>query len=232
MAAENEEEKWERIVATGYLAISRRFDVLPQAYQHLTIADTIDNVGRALLGLSISCAQCHDHKFDPISSRDYYALYGIFSSTRYPFAGSERDHVPHDLIMCKAMNRSLVNVIFATMGPTASTPSSDDIYEGKVKSTSSEEVAMLLEDAQRVVIVPGYGMAASQAQHAVSDDGNRRRGDRHWRQRRRKSGGSHRSSQSNCWHADSGRRQSPDGDCDQTQPQSRFRQHPEPTFCR
>ena len=98
MPAENEEEKWERIVATGYLAISRRFDVLPQAYQHLTIADTIDNVGRALLGLSISCAQCHDHKFDPISSRDYYALYGIFSSTRYPFAGSERDHVPHDLI--------------------------------------------------------------------------------------------------------------------------------------
>ena len=98
MPAESEEEKWERIVATGYLAISRRFDVKPQAYQHLTIADTIDNVVSGLLGLSISCAQCHDHKFDPISSRDYYALYGIFASTRYPFAGSERDHVPHDLI--------------------------------------------------------------------------------------------------------------------------------------
>ena len=98
MPAESEEERWERIVATGYLAISRRFDVLPQAYQHLTIADTIDNVGRGLLGLSISCAQCHDHKFDPISSRDYYSLYGIFASTRYPFAGSERDHTPHDLI--------------------------------------------------------------------------------------------------------------------------------------
>ncbi|MCZ6653774.1 MAG: NAD(P)(+) transhydrogenase (Re/Si-specific) subunit beta, partial [Planctomycetota bacterium] len=72
-------------------------------------------------------------------------------------------------IMCKAMNRSLVNVIFATMGPTSSTPSADDIYEGKVKSTSSEEVAMLLEDAQRVVIVPGYGMAVAQAQHQVRE---------------------------------------------------------------
>ena len=98
MPAQSEEEKWERIVATGYLAISRRFDVFPPSYQYLTIADTIDNVGRGLLGLSISCAQCHDHKFDPISSRDYYALYGIFASTRYPFAGAERDHVPHDLI--------------------------------------------------------------------------------------------------------------------------------------
>ncbi len=75
-------------------------------------------------------------------------------------------------IMCKAMNRSLVNVIFATMGPTGSTPSADDIYEGKVKSTSADEVAMLLEDAQRVVIVPGYGMAASQAQHAVRNLAN------------------------------------------------------------
>ena len=75
-------------------------------------------------------------------------------------------------IMCKAMNRSLVNVIFATMSASAKGPSGDDIYEGKVKSTSADEIAMLFDTARRVVIVPGYGMAVSQAQHAVRDLAN------------------------------------------------------------
>jgi len=75
-------------------------------------------------------------------------------------------------IMCKAMNRSLRNVLFGTLGPTATTASADDVYEGKVKATSPEEVAMLLETARRVVIVPGYGMAVAQAQHAVRDMAN------------------------------------------------------------
>ncbi len=76
-------------------------------------------------------------------------------------------------IMCKAMNRSLANVMFATMGASSSDgPSADDVYEGKVKSTSADEIAMLLEDAQRVMIVPGYGMAVSQAQHTVRDLAN------------------------------------------------------------
>ncbi len=75
-------------------------------------------------------------------------------------------------IMCKAMNRSLANVMFATMGPTSSTASADDVYAGKVKSTSADEIAMLFDGAQKVVVVPGYGMAVSQAQHAVRDLGN------------------------------------------------------------
>lgn len=72
-------------------------------------------------------------------------------------------------IMCKAMNRSLAHVLFGVMGPTAEGPSADEIYAGKIKAASPEEVAMLFDDAQRVVIVPGYGMAVAQAQHAVRD---------------------------------------------------------------
>jgi proton-translocating NAD(P)+ transhydrogenase subunit beta len=75
-------------------------------------------------------------------------------------------------IMCKAMNRSLANVIFATFGPSSDGPSADDVYEGKIKATSADEIAMLLDGVQRVVIVPGYGMAVSQAQHAVRDFAN------------------------------------------------------------
>lgn len=73
------------------------------------------------------------------------------------------------IIMCKAMNRSLTNVLFGTFTVTEGGPSADEVYGGKVKSTSAEEVAMLLEGAKRVCIVPGYGMAVAQAQHAVRE---------------------------------------------------------------
>ncbi len=73
-------------------------------------------------------------------------------------------------IMCVAMNRSLANVMFAGVGAEITEgPKADDIYAGRVKSASPEEVAMLLEDARRVVIAPGYGLAVSQAQHVVRD---------------------------------------------------------------
>jgi hypothetical protein len=92
-------EQQERIVATGYLANARRFGSRVDDYpQHLTIEDTIDNVGRSFLGLTVSCARCHDHKFDPISAKDYYALYGIFHSTRYPWPGIELDKKQRDFV--------------------------------------------------------------------------------------------------------------------------------------
>jgi len=75
-------------------------------------------------------------------------------------------------IMCKAMNRSLANVMFATLGPSSDAPSADDVYAGKIKATSADEIAMMLDGVQRIVIVPGYGMAVSQAQHAVRDFAN------------------------------------------------------------
>ncbi|HJP41050.1 MAG TPA: NAD(P)(+) transhydrogenase (Re/Si-specific) subunit beta, partial [Dehalococcoidia bacterium] len=73
-------------------------------------------------------------------------------------------------LMSRAMNRSLPNIIFAGVGAdVASDAESQDLYAGRVKSGSPEEVAMLMEGARRVVIAPGYGMAVAQAQHAVRD---------------------------------------------------------------
>src|SRR6185503_12336681 len=94
----SEAERHEKIVATGYLAATRRFASSEAGTQHLIIDDTIDNLGKAFLGLSIGCARCHDHKFDAVSSEDYYALFGIFASTRYPFPGIELSKVPRDLV--------------------------------------------------------------------------------------------------------------------------------------
>jgi NAD(P) transhydrogenase subunit beta len=74
-------------------------------------------------------------------------------------------------IMCRAMNRSLTNVLFGRF-VQADTGKGDDVYAGRIKATSAEEIAMLFDSAQRVVVVPGYGMAVSQAQHAVRDLAN------------------------------------------------------------
>jgi NAD(P) transhydrogenase subunit beta len=75
-------------------------------------------------------------------------------------------------IMCVAMNRSLFHVLFSVMASGGEVSSADEVYAGKVKSTSGEEVAMLLDGVQKVCIVPGYGMAVSQSQHLVRDIAN------------------------------------------------------------
>ncbi|MBK8232544.1 MAG: NAD(P)(+) transhydrogenase (Re/Si-specific) subunit beta [Candidatus Eisenbacteria bacterium] len=73
-------------------------------------------------------------------------------------------------IMCKAMNRSLANVLFGGVGAVAIDKNAQEkIYAGKIKSVSADELAMLLDGVRRVVIVPGYGLAVAQAQHATRD---------------------------------------------------------------
>lgn len=72
-------------------------------------------------------------------------------------------------IMCVAMNRSLTNVLFGKMAEGGDAIDADEVYGNKVKSAGAEEVAMMLETAKRVVIVPGFGMAMAQAQHAVRE---------------------------------------------------------------
>jgi hypothetical protein len=64
------------LAAMGFLTLGRRY----LGVTHDIIDDRIDVVTRGLLGLSVTCARCHDHKFDPIPTEDYYALYGVFRS--------------------------------------------------------------------------------------------------------------------------------------------------------
>ena len=77
-------------------------------------------------------------------------------------------------IMCRAMNRSLWDVLSGDLGDAAADgPTDDEVYQGRVKSASAEEAVMILESARSVTIVPGYGMAVAQAQHAVRDLANK-----------------------------------------------------------
>ena len=97
----------EQVTATGYLAISRRFGFDSENYHHLTIQDTIDTLGQTVLGLTLGCARCHAHKFDPVSMQDYYALYGIFESTRYAFPGSEQKKKSRSMVPLLPAEESL-----------------------------------------------------------------------------------------------------------------------------
>ena len=100
LPSRDEQDRHDKIIATGYLANTRRFGSYDEERYpwYLTIEDTIDNLGRTFLGLTVNCCRCHDHKFDPLTQHDYYALYGFFSSTRYPRPGIELDKVQRDFV--------------------------------------------------------------------------------------------------------------------------------------
>ena len=67
------------LAGLGFLTLGRQFENM-----HDTIDDRIDVVTRGTMGLSVSCARCHDHKYDPIPTQDYYSLHGVFASSRTP----------------------------------------------------------------------------------------------------------------------------------------------------
>jgi cytochrome c553 len=75
-----EPERTENLPALGFLTLGRRF----LNNIHDIIDDRIDVVCRGTMGLTVSCARCHDHKYDPIPAADYYSLYGVFRSSREP----------------------------------------------------------------------------------------------------------------------------------------------------
>jgi hypothetical protein len=77
------------LAGMGFLTLGRRF----LNNQHDIIDDRIDVVTRGLMGLTVSCARCHDHKYDPIPTADYYSLYGVFASSQEP---SERPLLEYD----------------------------------------------------------------------------------------------------------------------------------------
>ena len=84
------EKHREEIVATGFLAVGpKNLDTQDKELLRMDVVDEqIDTVGKALLGMTTGCARCHDHKFDPIPTRDYYALAGIFRATKTLTAGN------------------------------------------------------------------------------------------------------------------------------------------------
>lgn len=84
LPADDQTTRFECLVATGFLSLGPKVLAEPDPIkmQMDIIDEQIDTLGRSVLGLTLGCARCHDHKFDPVRTDDYYALAGIFKSTR------------------------------------------------------------------------------------------------------------------------------------------------------
>jgi cytochrome c553/alkylhydroperoxidase/carboxymuconolactone decarboxylase family protein YurZ len=84
LPAASDAERFEQIAATGLLTVGPKMlaEDDPVKMQMDIVDEQLDTVGQAFLGLTLGCARCHDHKFDPIPTADYYALAGIFKSTK------------------------------------------------------------------------------------------------------------------------------------------------------
>ncbi len=89
---DNDKQRGEQLIATGFLAIgTKMLSERDKEKLYLDVVDEqVDTVGRAFLGLTLGCARCHDHKFDPISTEDYYGLAGIFHSTETLYGESQQ----------------------------------------------------------------------------------------------------------------------------------------------
>ena len=84
LPAEDDKQRYDNVVATTFLMLGpKMLSERDKAKLTLDVVDEqIDSIGRAFLGMTLGCARCHDHKFDPIATEDYYALAGIFKSTQ------------------------------------------------------------------------------------------------------------------------------------------------------
>ncbi len=82
LPADNDVQRDQQLIATGFLALGAKpAKAMNENFDMDVVDDQIAVVGSGILGLSVACARCHDHKHDPIPARDYYALAGIFQST-------------------------------------------------------------------------------------------------------------------------------------------------------
>jgi hypothetical protein len=101
----------ENLAALGFLTVGARFP-----FQDDVINDRIDVVGRGFLGLTLACARCHDHKFDPIKMADYYALRGVFKSVVEPKEGpllSENEEPSKESIDWEKKKTALEREVFS-----------------------------------------------------------------------------------------------------------------------
>ena len=93
------------LAALGFLSLGREF---PKSYPE-TVDDRIDAVARGMFGLTVACARCHDHKFDPIPSADYYSMYSILSNirtpTELPLLGAEGQPTRQQALYRERLNR-------------------------------------------------------------------------------------------------------------------------------
>jgi hypothetical protein len=168
------------VIATGFIAQAKRIGTRELEDMHLIIEDTLATLGPVVLGLSIRCARCHDHKYEPITQQDYYALYGFFASTQYPFPGAEEVRKqtkfaplihPDDLEKRRLERDQTVSQVKTEIANLEAAPAQDE----QLKSLR-DELARLEKDDCLTGVATAYAVSELEPTDvALQRDGNPRR---------------------------------------------------------
>jgi hypothetical protein len=119
LPGESGKERAENLIATGFLAIGAKSlnGTDPRQFAVDLADEQIDAVSQAFLGMTVSCARCHDHKFDPISQRDYTAMAGIFLSTETRFGTPGGVRARNSSTLIEAPENAELATVDRTMDP-------------------------------------------------------------------------------------------------------------------
>lgn len=109
MNGNDSQQRARQLTATGFLGLGpTNYENQDKRQLRMDVVDEqIDTIGRAFLGMTIGCARCHDHKFDPIPTTDYYAMAGIFRSTRSLIDGNVSNWITRPLPTDKSLDQGL-----------------------------------------------------------------------------------------------------------------------------
>jgi hypothetical protein len=189
----------ERLTATGFLSLGPKVLAEPdeRKLEMDIIDEQIDTVGRAFLGLTLGCARCHDHKFDPITTADYYGLAGIFKSTR-TMSSLKRIARWHEHTLAsppemkvKEAHEKLVAARKQTVHAFVERANQQLLLEGKLAALPEKPEALYPPETRRELealrrdlkraeeSAPAYPQAMGVTDGAVTDVAVHRRGDPH-----------------------------------------------------
>lgn len=147
---ENKRDQADKIVATGFLAIgSKGHNNRDRRQFNMDVVDEqIDAVSQSMLGLTLACARCHDHKFDPVTQRDYYALAGIFlsSETLYGTHAQQQNNNPSSLIELDPEAEQISALARISPSEVAELKSRYEAAEKQAEEVQREVVAQRMED--------------------------------------------------------------------------------------
>ncbi len=120
MPSRDQKQQAEQLVATGFLALGTKGlnEQNPRQFAMDLADEQIDTMSQAVLGLTVACARCHDHKFDPIPQRDYYALAGIFLSTETRYGTPQSIQNRHSSELIELPTGADAAKLSKTMAPT------------------------------------------------------------------------------------------------------------------
>ena len=155
------------LVAAGFLALGpTNYELQDKERLRWDVIDEqVDTVGRAFLGMSLGCARCHDHKFDPIPTEDYYALAGVFGSTAVLTPGNVSGWVTRELAgpetdawhAFQEREGELVAAVRAARGELAGRPAAGDIDRSALTGiVLDDERATLIGEWKRSTHVKGF----------------------------------------------------------------------------